>query len=226
MTSSPSSTSGMKSYSSASAGRRARSRIPGSRRDASVCRSIVRLTVRCSAAAGGARQGRRCQSSIRAALLKSCLSAGTRRRLVFTSRPCISSAARISLGDAVQPDGDRRAQRSQARRRARRRRRCGWSCIRHLTCKARPRSDAPRTRASAAAFESSRYYLYLVDTRGQKWTDANNLAPALRERGVSNDGYQITRAFPNKKGAVTTTPILAQEATAKAVWIPRASCSS
>ena len=79
------------------------------------------------------------------------------------------------------------------------------------------------SRASAAAFESSRAYLYLVDTRGQKWTDAMGLTPALRERGVSNDGYQITRAFPNKKGAVTTTPILAQEATAKAVWIPRAS---
>ena len=49
-------------------------------------------------------------------------------------------------------------------------------------------------------------YLYLVDTRGQKWTDANGLTPALRERGVSNDGYQITRAFPNKKGRRCADP--------------------
>ena len=131
----------------------------------------------------------------------------------------------LAVGDAVQLGGDRRAQHSQAGGRARRRRRSGWSCIRHLTCKAGLGVTLLESRASAAAFESSRAYLYLVDTRGQKWTDANNLAPAHRERGVSNDGYQITLAFPTRR-APWPTPILAQEATAKAVWIPRASCSS
>eukprot|EP00908_Phaeocystis_cordata_P010925 Transcript_21772.p1 GENE.Transcript_21772~~Transcript_21772.p1 ORF type:complete len:385 (+),score=129.14 Transcript_21772:422-1576(+) len=77
-------------------------------------------------------------------------------------------------------------------------------------------------RPTAAAFESSRAYLYLVDKRGQQWTDSNGVTAELREKGVSNDGYTITRAFPTKKGAETTKPLLALAAAAKAVWIPRA----
>ena len=71
-------------------------------------------------------------------------------------------------------------------------------------------------------FEQERAYLYLLDVRGQRCTDAQGLTAAVRDRGVSNDGYTLTRAFPDKRGAVTSVPILAQEAAAKAVWIPRA----
>ena len=71
--------------------------------------------------------------------------------------------------------------------------------------------------------------------RGQRWTDAQRAPPdargdggsltaAIRARGVSNDGYTITRAFPDARGAVTSTPTLSglAAATAKAIWIPRA----
>lgn len=77
-------------------------------------------------------------------------------------------------------------------------------------------------RDSASEFEAQRAYLYLLDRRGQQWTDRHNLTDVIRERGVLNKGYTITRAFPNKKGAVTMEPMLAGEATASAIWVPRA----
>lgn len=76
-------------------------------------------------------------------------------------------------------------------------------------------------RLSASTFEAQRAYLYLLDKRGQRWTDEFNLTDAVRERGVSNDGYTITRAFPDRKGVVTVKPALAVESTRTAVWVPR-----
>ena len=77
-------------------------------------------------------------------------------------------------------------------------------------------------RETASGIEAQRAYLYLLDRRGQQWTDRHNLTAAVLERGVVNKGYTITRAFPNAKGAVTVEPMLAGEATASAIWVPRA----
>ena len=77
-------------------------------------------------------------------------------------------------------------------------------------------------RGTASEFEVQRAYLYLLDRRGQQWTDRHNLTGIVRERGVLNKGYTITRAFPNEKGAVTVEPMLAGEASASAIWVPRA----
>jgi 2-polyprenyl-6-methoxyphenol hydroxylase-like FAD-dependent oxidoreductase len=77
-------------------------------------------------------------------------------------------------------------------------------------------------RPSASTFEPQRAYLYLLDKRGQRWTDTFNLTTAIRERGVSNDGYTITQAYPDRRGVVTTKPILAAESTRNAIWVPRA----
>eukprot|EP00966_Prymnesium_polylepis_P085439 1978139-Prymnesium_polylepis.1 len=77
-------------------------------------------------------------------------------------------------------------------------------------------------RPSSSEFESQRAYLYLLDRRGQRFTNEYGLTDAIRERGVSNDGYTITRAWPDSRGAITSEPLLAQEATKEAIWIPRA----
>ena len=77
-------------------------------------------------------------------------------------------------------------------------------------------------RPTPSEFEIKRAYLYLLDRRGQTWTDAHNLTDAVRARGVSNDGYTITKVWPTaSKGAITSKPPLVSDATAKAVWIPR-----
>ena len=57
-------------------------------------------------------------------------------------------------------------------------------------------------RETASAFEMQRAYLYLLDRRGQQWTDRHDLTATVRERGVLNKGYTITRAWPDEKGAV------------------------
>jgi 2-polyprenyl-6-methoxyphenol hydroxylase-like FAD-dependent oxidoreductase len=77
-------------------------------------------------------------------------------------------------------------------------------------------------RPSASVFEAERTYLYLLDTRGQRWTDEFNLTASVRERGVSNDGMTITRAFPGGPGAVTEKPPPTVAAGRAAVWMPRA----
>ena len=77
-------------------------------------------------------------------------------------------------------------------------------------------------RETASAFEMQRAYLYLLDRRGQQWTDRHDLTATVRERGVLNEGYTITRAWPDAKGAVEVKPMLAGEASAAAIWVPRA----
>ncbi|KAL1522434.1 hypothetical protein AB1Y20_017423 [Prymnesium parvum] len=77
-------------------------------------------------------------------------------------------------------------------------------------------------REHAAAFEAQRAYLYLLDRRGQRFTDAHGLTEQIQARGVPNDGYLITRAWPDARGVVTSRPLLAQESTSSAIWIPRA----
>ena len=58
-------------------------------------------------------------------------------------------------------------------------------------------------RETASAFEMQRAYLYLLDRRGQQWTDRHDLTATVRERGVLNKGYTITRAWPDE---LTRTP--------------------
>jgi len=77
-------------------------------------------------------------------------------------------------------------------------------------------------RETASAFEMQRAYLYLLDRRGQQWTDRHDLTATVRERGVLNEGYTITRAWPDEKGAEEVKPMLAGEASAAAIWVPRA----
>lgn len=77
-------------------------------------------------------------------------------------------------------------------------------------------------REAASSFETKRAYLYLIDKRGQLFTDAFQLTSDIRDRGVLNEGYTITRAWPDKRGLVVAKPMLALEATAKSIWIPRA----
>ena len=79
------------------------------------------------------------------------------------------------------------------------------------------RRDAPDE------FEVAKAYLYLVDRRGQRWTDAVGATDGIRERGVSNEGFSLTRIYPDEKGIFPTKPVLARPGAAQAVWIPRAS---
>jgi len=85
-------------------------------------------------------------------------------------------------------------------------------------------------------FEVQKAYLYLVDGRGQSWTDAYGLTEKLEERGVDNDNFRLTRVWPDSRGAVESTPMLRRKGNeAKdspeekgsegraGVWIPRAS---
>ena len=78
-------------------------------------------------------------------------------------------------------------------------------------------------RGAPNEFEPQKAYLYLLDARGQRWTDARNATAAMAARGVRNEGYSITRLYPDARGARTMTPILSRPSTAKAIWIPRAS---
>ena len=72
-------------------------------------------------------------------------------------------------------------------------------------------------------FEAAKAYLYLVDRRGQRWTDAVGATDGIRARGVSNEGFSLTRIYPDEKGIFPTKPVLARPGAAQAVWIPRAS---
>ena len=49
-------------------------------------------------------------------------------------------------------------------------------------------------------FEVAKAYLYLVDRRGQRWTDAVGATDGIRARGVSNEGFSLTRIYPDEKG--------------------------
>jgi len=78
--------------------------------------------------------------------------------------------------------------------------------------------------ASPDTFETERAYLYLVDARGQRWTDRHaGLTAAVAARGVSNGNYTVSRLYPDARGVETVAPLLARPAAAGAIWIPRAS---
>lgn len=63
--------------------------------------------------------------------------------------------------------------------------------------------------------------MYLVDSRGQKWTNEQNLTDELRAHGVLNADFKITRAYPDERGTVTTAPHFAM-AKATGIWLARA----
>ena len=58
-------------------------------------------------------------------------------------------------------------------------------------------------RCAAEEFEQQKAYLYLVDARGQRWTDRfPGLTESILADGVSNEAYSITRVYPDERGAV------------------------
>lgn len=82
---------------------------------------------------------------------------------------------------------------------------------------------AVERRAAPDEFEVAKAYLYLVDRRGQTWTDDVGATESIRDRGVSNADVVYTRICPDATGAYVTNPVLARPGAEKAVWIPRAS---
>ena len=67
-------------------------------------------------------------------------------------------------------------------------------------------------------FEKAKAFNYLIDIRGQRWTDRHAVTDHLREKGVSSDNYTITRIFPDKTSQTVVPPLSAP----KGIWIPRA----
>lgn len=79
-------------------------------------------------------------------------------------------------------------------------------------------------RAEPNPYEPQRAYLYLVDGRGQQFTDMAGITEELAapEVSVSNKDYTITRCFPDGKRVEVVPPILDPSATRPSYWIPRA----
>ena len=72
-------------------------------------------------------------------------------------------------------------------------------------------------RGSPEEFVKSKAFHYLIDKRGQRWTDRHGLTDALRARGVSNSNYTLTRIFPDRSKETVTPPLSSPEG----IWIPR-----
>jgi len=69
-------------------------------------------------------------------------------------------------------------------------------------------------------YESQRAYLYLIDGRGQRFTDEFGLTDELASLSVSSENYTITRCKPDGSRETVVPPIL--EKTPKpSYWIPR-----
>ena len=78
-------------------------------------------------------------------------------------------------------------------------------------------------RAEPNPYEPQRAYLYLVDGRGQRFTDAAGITEELAspEASVSSLNYTVTRCLPDGEREEVVPPIL--EASDRAsYWIPRA----
>ena len=132
--------------------------------------------------------------------------------------------------------GRRRSRsRSRSRSRIRRRRRVGlWgsACVGGWKKKTQAtalstaalglRTVVVERRSAPDEFETAKAYLYLIDKRGQKWTDAHGLTDAIRAAGVSNAEYSLTRAFPDARGCVNIKPLLLTPSMSTSIWIPRA----
>ena len=60
---------------------------------------------------------------------------------------------------------------------------------------------AVERRSAPDEFEDSKAYLYLVDVRGQRWTDTvPGLTEAIADIGVSNAEYRLNVAEPDERG--------------------------
>lgn len=66
-------------------------------------------------------------------------------------------------------------------------------------------------------------YVYLVDQRGQQFTDAyGDITKGLFENGISMDLFKSTRVWGDSKGAVVSPNILAtRKAEKPGAWISR-----
>lgn len=80
-------------------------------------------------------------------------------------------------------------------------------------------------RPKPSMYESQKAYLYLVDGRGQQFTDAAGLTEQLasRERSVSSTNYTVTRLLPDGKQETVKPPILESDDDGRrpSYWIPR-----
>ena len=77
-------------------------------------------------------------------------------------------------------------------------------------------------RPEASMYESQKAYLYLVDGRGQGFTDTAGLTEELASPAlsVSSTNYTVTRLMPDGKRINAVPPIL-EPADRPAYWIPR-----
>ena len=79
-------------------------------------------------------------------------------------------------------------------------------------------------RAEPNPYEPQRAYLYLVDGRGQAFTDAAGLTAELASPAisVSSLNYTVTRIMPEGDRVVAVPPILDPSSTRPSYWISRA----
>jgi 2-polyprenyl-6-methoxyphenol hydroxylase-like FAD-dependent oxidoreductase len=73
---------------------------------------------------------------------------------------------------------------------------------------------------SCTALDPERAFLYLIDGRGQKFTDAHGLTPILEEQGVPGSEFKLTICRPSKPRE-TTSLNLVDDQKLTPYWIPR-----
>ncbi len=74
-------------------------------------------------------------------------------------------------------------------------------------------------RTSADYYEPDKSFNYLIDGRGQKFTDLLGLTESLSHLGVPNTEFYITRIQPNGKRKTAKFPVNSHRKTA--YWLPR-----
>ena len=77
-------------------------------------------------------------------------------------------------------------------------------------------------RPQSSMYEAQKAYLYLIDGRGQRFTNAAGLADELSspENSVSSLNYTVTRCMPDGSRVAVVPPIL-EPSTSPSWWIPR-----
>lgn len=79
-------------------------------------------------------------------------------------------------------------------------------------------------REEPSPYEPQRAYLYLIDRRGQKFTDAAQITDELKapELSVASENYTVTRCFADGKCTELVPPILEPSKDGRtSYWIPR-----
>ena len=74
--------------------------------------------------------------------------------------------------------------------------------------------------ASCTAMDPERAFLYLIDGRGLKFTDAHGLTPLIQEQGVPGNQFNLTVCRPFKP-RVTTALNLVDDQKRVPYWLPR-----